>query len=130
MMNIVFQEYSGKWLFVYVNDVIIFSNSASEHIQHIEMALCKLREHGFYIKPKKCKFGAIEISYLGHIINRTGIHTDPSKVEAVAAYPRPQTVTEICHFIGLASYYRRFIRGYSNIASPLYKLLKKDAKLK
>jgi hypothetical protein len=128
MMNRVFGNEIGKWLFVYVDDVIIFSNTAREHVNHIQLALKRLKEHGLYIKPKKCKFAAQEIAYLGHIINQTGIHTDPMKIEAVAAYPRPRTTTEVHAFLGLASYYRRFIKGYSNIAAPIYELLKKETK--
>ena len=69
MMNRVFSNEIGKWLFIYVDDMIIFSNTIWEHVNHIQLALKKLKEHGLYIKPKKCKFAAQEIAYLGHLIN-------------------------------------------------------------
>ena len=109
MMNKIFHYDMGRWMMVYVDDVIIYSKTAEEHLQHIRQILEKLRKHGLYIKPKKCKFTETEISYLGHIINQDGIHTDSLKIQAVAAYPRPMTVTEAQAFMRLASYYRRFI---------------------
>ena len=113
---------------VYVDDVIIFSRTAKEHLEHIKEILRRLCKHGLYIKPKKCKFGEEEIAYLGHVINHEGIHTDPAKIRAVAAYPVPTSITEARAFMGLASYYRRFIRRFSHIASPIYDLFRKKVK--
>jgi len=115
-------------MMVYVDDVIIFSRMAKEHLEHIKEILRRLRKHGLYIKPKKCKFGEEEIAYLGHIINHEGTHTDPTKIKAVAAYPVPTSITEARAFMGLASYYRRFIRRFSHIASPIYDLFRKEVK--
>ena len=81
-------------MMVYVNDVIILSKSAKKHLQYIQKVLERLRWHGLFIKPKKCKFAEIEVSYLGHIINCTETHTDLIKIQAAAVYPSTTTVTE------------------------------------
>ena len=96
-------------MMVYIDDVIIFSWTAKEHLEHIKEILRRLHKHGLYIKPKKCKFGEKEIVYLRHIINYEGIYTDSVKIKAVAAYLVPISITEAQAFMGLASYYRRFI---------------------
>ena len=75
----------------------------------------------------KCSFAQFEAKYLGYIIDKDGNHTDPSKISTIKEYPVPTNVTEVRAFLGLASYYRRFVKGFSSIASPLFKLLKKDA---
>jgi hypothetical protein len=88
--------------------------------------LQRLRKEGFFLKPKKCTFATNEMKYLGFVIKQNGLATDPSKVSAITTYPAPKNITELRAFLGLAAYYRQFVKGFSVTARPLYNLLRKD----
>src|SRR4051794_11908294 len=90
------------------------------------MVFDRLRDAGLKLNPEKCKFVSTELTFLGHIISKEGIRTDPEKIEKVKNFPCPQNLTQLRGFLGLASYYRRFIKDFSKIANPLNKLLKKN----
>ena len=91
----------------------------------------KLWEAGLKLKPSKCEFLRTKISYLGHIVSKDGIETHPKKVEAIKKWPIPVSVTDVRSFLGFTNHYRRFIKGYAQIAKPLYKLISgKNSKLK
>ncbi|XP_057734358.1 uncharacterized mitochondrial protein AtMg00860-like [Arachis stenosperma] len=98
-----------------------------EHAEHLRTVLQILKEKKLYAKLSKCEFWKKEVKFLGHVVSKQGIEVDPSKVEAVTNWGRPTSVTEIRSFMGLAGYYRRFIKGFSQIALPLTKLTRKDA---
>ncbi|KAM6543614.1 hypothetical protein CsatB_008061 [Cannabis sativa] len=98
----------------------------AEHEQHLHMDLQRLRDHKLYAKFKKCEFWLLQVSFLGHIVGKDGIMVDPQKIEAVKNCPRPKTVTEVRSFLGLASYYRRFVEGFSKIAMSLSELTRKN----
>ena len=97
-----------------------------EHENHLRIVLSILKEKQLYAKLSKCEFWLTEVRFLGHVISQEGVSVDPSKVEAVLNWKRPVTVTEICSFLGLAGYYRRFILNFSRIALPLTKLTRKN----
>jgi hypothetical protein len=128
-MNTVLGEYLHDFVVVYLDDILIFSKSAEEHLKHLKLVLNKLRQHGLYANAKKCEFFKRELEFLGHIIGRDGIKVDPKKTEAVKRWPKPTTVKELRGFLGLANYFRRFIQGYSSIVAPLTDLTKKDASI-
>ena len=111
---------------VYLDDILILSKTFEEHMEHLDKILTLLSEHKFHVKQKKCKFGLTRITSLGHIIDRDGIHMDPSKVEAVREWPTPNKVRKLRGFLGLAGYFRRFIQAFAAIASPLIELTKED----
>ena len=114
------------WCIIYLDDIIIFLKEPDEHITRLEGVFEKLAKAGLKLKPSKCEFFRSSLKYLGHIVSREGITTDPRKIEAIRNWPRPQTVTDICSFTGFTNYYRKFIKGYPKIARPLHELTSGD----
>ena len=112
---------------MFINDILVYSKTKEEHEEHLRIALQLLRENQLYAKLNKCEFWLDQVPFLGHIISSEGLSVDPSKIEAVVNWARPKKVTEIRSFLGLAGYYRRFVQGFSSIASPLTKLTRKNA---
>ena len=112
-----------NWCIIYLDDAIIFSKTPKEHIQRLRGVFQKLWEAGLKLKPTKCKFFRTRISYLGHIVSKDGIQTDPKNVKAIKNWPIPTSVTDVRSFLGFTNHYRRFIRGYAQIAKPLYNLI-------
>ena len=111
---------------IYIDDVIIFSKTLEEHITRLTEILGRLKAAGLKLKPKKCYLFQHKVTYLGHVVGHDGVETDPSKVEKVKDWPTPTTVTEVKGFLGICSYYRRFIKDFSAIARPMVKLTEKD----
>ena len=116
----------GQFANAYLDDVVIFSESWEEHLRHIETVLTRLRESGLTAKPRKCQFGMAQCVYLGHVVGGGRVQVEHSKVEAIQRMPRPQTKKEVRAFLGLTGYYRKFIPGYSSLATALTDLTRKD----
>jgi transposase InsO family protein len=126
LMNNVFSNRGlGKYVAVYLDDILIYSRSPQEHVQHLREVLTVLREQRLFARVDKCHFNKSELKYLGHVVGAEGIKVDPSKIAAVTAWPQPQNVSEVRSFLGLATYFRRFIQGFSTLARPLYALTRK-----
>ncbi|GET63040.1 KRAB-A domain-containing protein [Rhizophagus irregularis DAOM 181602=DAOM 197198] len=128
LMDKILKEYIGEFVTVYLDDIMIYSEDFEEHIEHVDKVLSKLRENNMIVKLKKCQFGLRNINFLGHIVGRDGLRPDKEKVEKIENMRRPKTVTEVRSFLGLCSYYRRFIKGFSKIAKPLLNLTRKNEK--
>jgi hypothetical protein len=120
----------GKGLYVYIDDVTLYSTTFEEHMALTKEFLSRLRKFRFYIKPKKCTIATHEVELLGHLVTQEGIKPSPSKVKAVADYPRPTSKTELRAFLGLIGYYRNFIHGCSRIMQPLSRLLQEHVPFK
>jgi hypothetical protein len=126
VMDKIFYEVKEKYVLVYLDDINIYSTSFEEHLEHLQDVFNRLRDAGLKLGPDKCHFCKRELGFLGHVISAEGIAPDPAKVDKVQNFPVPTNLTELRGFIGLASYYRRFIQDFAQIAAPMNKLLKKD----
>ncbi|WVZ84623.1 LOW QUALITY PROTEIN: hypothetical protein U9M48_031637 [Paspalum notatum var. saurae] len=128
MMNSVFMNELDKFVVVFIDDILIYSKNEKEHEEHLRIVLARLREHKLYAKFSKCAFWLKEVGFLGHVLSEKGVAVDPSKVEAVLNWKQPESVTGIWSFLGLAGYYRHFIKNFSKIAKPMTSLTKKNVK--
>uniref|UniRef100_A0A8C1X240 Gypsy retrotransposon integrase-like protein 1 n=1 Tax=Cyprinus carpio TaxID=7962 RepID=A0A8C1X240_CYPCA len=127
-MNEIFREYLNQFVIVYIDDILIYSTSQEEHIQHVIFVLRKLREHHLYLKLEKCEFHTPSVQFLGYIIGPRGVKMDQGKVEAITHWPQPGSIKELQRFLGFANFYRRFIKNYSLLSSPLTSLLRNRPK--
>ncbi|GJT44174.1 reverse transcriptase domain-containing protein [Tanacetum coccineum] len=125
-MNRVCRPYLDKFVIVFIDDILIYSKTQEEHVEHLRLVLELLKKEKLYAKFSKCEFWLREVQFLGHVINGNGIHVDPSKIEAVKNWKAPRTPTEVRSFLGLARYYRRFIENFSKIAKSLTILTQKS----
>ncbi|XP_075075531.1 putative mitochondrial protein AtMg00860 [Nicotiana tabacum] len=126
LMNNMFKEHLRKSILVFFDDILVFSKNMSEHLIHLRMTFELLVKHKIFERKSKCSFGASRIEYLGHIISAEGVATDPEKIAVVQSWPTPKNVRELRGFLGLAGYYRRFIKHYGVINRPLIEMLQKD----
>ena len=114
-------------LVVYLDDILVMGRSFAKRLSNLQEVFNRLRDANLCLKPKKCHFVKREVLYLGYVVSESGISADKSKVEAVEKFPVPTSVKQVRSFVGLTSYYRRFIPGFSKIAGPLFALTKKDS---
>ncbi|XP_022110685.1 uncharacterized protein LOC110990141 [Acanthaster planci] len=128
LMERVLEGLHWETLLVYLDDVIVFAHTVEEELSRLEAVFVRLREAGLKLKPKKCELFKESVLYLGHVVSGDGVATDPEKVEAVREWPAPTNVREVQSFLGLVSYYRRFIRGFADVARPLHRLTEKARK--
>jgi len=127
LMNKVFEPYLDHFVIVFIDDILVYSQSEELHGAHLRTVLQTLREHKLYAKYSKCEFWLPEVGFLGHIVNAEGIAVDPVKIQAVRDWPQLRSASDVRSFLGLAGYYRKFVEGFSKIALPLTQLTKKDA---
>ncbi|GKE30662.1 putative reverse transcriptase domain-containing protein [Tanacetum coccineum] len=128
LMNRVCKPYLDKFIIVFIDDILIYSRNKEEHANHLRIILELLRREKLYAKFSKCDFWIHIVQFLGHLIDSQGLHVDPAKIEAVKNWASPTTPTEIRQFLGLAGYYRRFIKGFLKIAKSLTELTQKNKK--
>nr|GEW11923.1 hypothetical protein [Tanacetum cinerariifolium] len=128
LMNRVCKPYLDNFVIVFINDILIYSKNKQEHEEHLKLILELLKKEQLYAKFSKCKLWIPKVQFLGHVIDSQGIHVDPAKIESIKYWAYPKTATEIRQFLGLASYYIRFIEGFSKIARSMIKLTQKKVK--
>jgi len=125
-MTEVFKGLGDSFLKIFVADLNVHSEEWQDHLQHLGAVLSRLREVNLKLNPSKCCFVAGSVVFLGHVVSKEGTRPNPSKVDAVRGFLAPTTVTNVRSFLGLTGYYRKYIKGYSKLAGPLFELTKKD----
>ena len=128
LMHRIFQPYLDQFVVVFVDDILIYSQSKWEHEYHLRIVLQLLRDHQLYAKFSKCEFWPIEGRFLGHVVSTSEVSVDLEKVEVVMSWKRPKSVLKIRSFLGLAWYYRRFIEDFSRLVAPMTRLTQKEVK--
>ena len=122
----VFRDFLNKFVVVFVDDILIFSKSEEEHAQHLRAIMETLRVHQLKAKFSKCHFWREEVRFLGHIVSKEGLAVDPAKVVAVQDWKTPKNATEVRSFLGLAGFYRKFIKDFAKISAPLTRMTNKN----
>jgi hypothetical protein len=128
LMNNVLSKFLDKFVMVFIDDILIYSKNREEHEEHLRFVLQVLREHHLYAKFNKCDLFEKQIHYLGHVLSEKGVAVDPNKIRSIMEWTTPKDVSDIKSFMGLAGYYRRFIKGFSKIGRPITALQKKGTK--
>ena len=123
LMNSVFMPELDKFVVVFIDDILIYSENEEDHAEHLRVVLSRLREHKLYAKFSKREFWLRKVLLLGHILSEDGISVDLTKVQEVMDWKAPTSVHEVQSFLGLAGYYRCFIPDFSKIAKPMTRLL-------
>ena len=127
LMEVTLRGLARSKCIVYLDDILVMGQNFQEHLSNLTEVFSRLQQAGLRLKPKKCHLIKTEAKYLGYVVSHMGVHADPEKVKAVQSFPRPQNLKQLRSFLGLASYYRRFIPRFSQVAAPLFSLTKKDA---
>ena len=128
LMNRVFRPNVDQFVVVFLDDILVYSKDRESHETHLRAVLQTLRKERLYAKLSECEFWLSEVSFLGHIVSKERIRVDPKKIEVVVEWKPPRNVIEVRSFLGLADYYRRFVKGFSMIAAPMMRLLQKNVK--
>ncbi|GJV34172.1 putative nucleotidyltransferase, ribonuclease H [Tanacetum coccineum] len=128
LMNRMCKPYLDKFVIVFIDDILIYSRNEKEYEEYLKTILEMLKKEELYAKFSMCEFWINTVNFLGHVIDSSGIHVDPAKIEAVKNWASPTTPSEIRQFLGLAGYYRRFIEGFSKISKPMTELMQKNQK--
>lgn len=127
MMNAVLGDLLWHKCFVYLDDILVFGSTFEEHLGNLRTVFDRMRQAGLLLKKKKCHFALSSLTFLGFVVSDHGIKTDPDKVAKLREFPQPRNTTEVRAFVGLGSYYRRFIKDFAIIASPLHELSTTEA---
>ena len=127
-MKKIFKEDLFKHVLNFLDDLLVYSETPAEHLEHLKKVFLKLRAAGLKLKPEKCDLFQTQVNYLGHVLGKTGIRPDPEKLEAVRDWERPKTLTQVRSFTAFCNYYRKFMKNFAEIAKPLYRLTGRGVK--
>ena len=130
LMNHVLRAYIGKFVVVYFDDILMYNKTLKEHVDHLRKILMVLRKERLFANLKTCDFCTDKVVFLGFVVSSKGIEVDEEKIKAIKDWPTPTTVGQVRSFHGLASFYRRFVKDFSTLATPLNKLTKKNVPFK
>lgn len=126
LMKDLFRPYLRKFVLMFFDDILVYSRTWTEHLQHLRNVLVILSHNTLFAKKSKCRFGVLQVDYLGHLISLEGVAVEPAKIKVVMDWPIPSSSRGVRGFLGLAGYYRKFIRGFGELAAPLTRLLTKE----
>lgn len=118
-----FGDQRFQTLLLYLDDIIVFSTTVAQHLERLELVFRRLQQEDLKAKLEKCCFFCQEVHYLGHVVSKEGVSTDPGKISTVAEWRRPSNAAELRSFLGFVSYYRRFVEGFAKLAAPLLMLV-------
>jgi hypothetical protein len=124
-MNQVLKPFTGKFMVVYFDDILIYSQSESEHFEHLRNVLTVLQQNKLYVNLTKCKLMTNSLLFLGFVVSIDGIKVDEEKIRAIQEWPTPKNVSEVRSFHGLATFYQQFVRNFSRIVAPINECMKK-----
>ncbi|KAD2805542.1 hypothetical protein E3N88_38919 [Mikania micrantha] len=127
LMNDIFRPYLRKFILVFFDDILVYSKTLDDHLKHLYVVLELLFTNHRFAKQSKCCFGVSQVNYLGHIISSGGVAVEVDKVQAVLSWPTPSSAKGVRGFLGLAGYYRKFVKGFGELAAPLHKLVGKGS---
>jgi len=130
LMHLVLRPFIGKFVVVYFDDIVIYNLNIEDHKVHVRQVLETLRKDELYANPEKCVFAIDHIEFLGFVVSSKGVHVDEQKVAVIRNWPTPTNISEIRSFHRLASFYRRFVKDFSTIVTPLNEIVKKDVVFK
>ena len=128
IMNKIFKKVPFKHVLISFDDLLVYSETPAEHLEHLEKVFPKLRAAGLKLRPKKCDLFQTQMNYLGHVLDKTGIRPNPKKLEAIRDWERPKTLTRVRSFTAFCNYYRKFVKNFAEVAKPLYRLTSKGVK--
>uniref|UniRef100_A0A2N9I1W6 Reverse transcriptase domain-containing protein n=1 Tax=Fagus sylvatica TaxID=28930 RepID=A0A2N9I1W6_FAGSY len=129
LMNHALRAFLGRFVVVYFDDILVYSKSLDEHIEHLHCVLAVLRKEKLYANLKTCSFCLDKVVFLGYLVSGKGLAVDEEKVKAIKEWPTPKSITEVRSFHGLASFYRRFVKDFSTLAAPLTEVIKKNERV-
>ena len=118
-MNKIISKHIGRFVLVYLDDILVMSRTPEEHVQHLGIVLQILRENGLKAMLSKCEFNKAELHFLGHVIGKDGVAVDPAKIAVIEKWPLPKSLKELQSFLGLANYFRKFVDHFSSVVAPL-----------
>ncbi|MBW0528867.1 hypothetical protein O181_068582 [Austropuccinia psidii MF-1] len=127
LVNDIFADFLDIFVVVYLDYIMVFSNSEEEHVKHVAYVLQRLRENDLFAKDFKCVFHASSVEYLGYIVSSDGLNMDSSKLQQILNWPQPKNIKALQSFLGFANFYRHFIKNYSKKTAALTSLLKKES---
>ena len=130
MMNGVFRDFLDEFVIIFIDDILVYSKTREDHERHLRVVLERLREQQLFAKLSKCSFWQKSIGFLGHVVSEEGVSVDQEKIKCIQEWPRPKNTTEVRSFLGLAGYYRKYVKGFASVAQPMTQLTGKDVKFK
>ena len=128
LMRVVLHGIEWDGMLAYLADIIVYARTFHEHLRNLDFVLSRLELHGLTLKPSKYTLFKSEVKFLGHIVSKSGVSCDPEKVACVSNWPIPKSLKEVRQFLGLASYYRKLVKDFAKLATPMHNLIKKSAK--